>query len=221
MKRCVRKTATWPKWPSCWPKTWRRAWKLAKSEFIIILLTILKCKLNGCRYRMEAALIKLKQRNDELTAKTRDLTDGQPGSRTSTSSSVLNEQVEFEQIQDQVQQQAREHNERIVEMVSPMFWLHFDFALDLWLSIYLFCPSVNPLANTQRVWHFQAVLEYLQEQLNHNKISWWRRFPQCTYIIRSEKCMECGQLGVLLFPILGAGSTFLLSSTKKKTSRDT
>lgn len=28
--------------------------------------------------------------------------------------------------------------------------------------------------------------------------------------------MECGQLGVLLFPILGAGSTFLLSSTKKK-----
>lgn len=165
---------------------------------------------------MEAALIKLKQRNDELTAKTRDLTDGQPGSRTSTSSSVLNEQVEFEQIQDQVQQQAREHNERIVEMVSPKFWLHFDFALDLWLSIYLFCPSVNPLANTQRVWHFQAVLEYLQEQLNHNKISWWRRFPQCTYIIRSEKCMECGQLGVLLFPILGAGSTFLLSSTKKK-----
>ncbi|XP_016975164.1 uncharacterized protein LOC108041687 isoform X3 [Drosophila rhopaloa] len=70
--------------------------------------------------KMEAALIKLKQRNDELTAKTRDLTDGQPGSRTSTSSSVLNEQVEFEQIQDQVQQQAREHNERIVEMVLTL-----------------------------------------------------------------------------------------------------
>lgn len=68
---------------------------------------------------MEAALIRLKQRNDELTAKTRDLTDGQQaGSRVSTSSSVLNEQAEFEQIQDQVQQQAREHNERIVEMVS-------------------------------------------------------------------------------------------------------
>ncbi|XP_070072800.1 myosin-6 isoform X2 [Drosophila takahashii] len=70
--------------------------------------------------KMEAALIKLKQRNDELTAKTRDLTDGQPGSRSSTSSSVLNEQVEFEQIQDQVQQQAREHNERIVEMVLTL-----------------------------------------------------------------------------------------------------
>ncbi|KAH8383107.1 hypothetical protein KR009_006897 [Drosophila setifemur] len=70
--------------------------------------------------KMEAALIKLKQRNDELTAKTRDLTDGQPGSRTSTSSSVLNEQAEFEQIQDQVQQQAREHNERIVEMQCLM-----------------------------------------------------------------------------------------------------
>lgn len=71
--------------------------------------------------KMEAALIKLKQRNDELTARTRDLTDGQPGARTSTTSSVLNEQEEFEQIQDQVQQQAREHNERIVEMVSPGF----------------------------------------------------------------------------------------------------
>ncbi|EDV53959.1 shootin-1 isoform X1 [Drosophila erecta] len=70
--------------------------------------------------KMEAALIKLKQRNDELAAKTRDLTDGQPGSRTSTSSSVLNEQVEFEHIQDQVQQQAREHNERIVEMQNLM-----------------------------------------------------------------------------------------------------
>ncbi|XP_017023525.1 shootin-1 isoform X1 [Drosophila kikkawai] len=71
--------------------------------------------------KMEAALIKLKQRNDELTAKTRDLTDGQQaGSRVSTSSSVLNEQAEFEQIQDQVQQQAREHNERIVEMQSLM-----------------------------------------------------------------------------------------------------
>ncbi|XP_017084078.1 golgin subfamily B member 1 isoform X2 [Drosophila eugracilis] len=70
--------------------------------------------------KMEAALIKLKQRNDELTAQTRDLTDGQPGSRTSTSSSVLNEQVEFEQIQDQVQLQAREHNERIVEMVLTL-----------------------------------------------------------------------------------------------------
>ncbi|XP_020812983.1 uncharacterized protein LOC110187842 isoform X3 [Drosophila serrata] len=71
--------------------------------------------------KMEAALIKLKQRNDELTAKTRDLTDGQQaGSRVSTSSSVLNEQAEFEQIQDQVQQQAREHNERIVEMVLTL-----------------------------------------------------------------------------------------------------
>ncbi|KPU80555.1 uncharacterized protein Dana_GF18735, isoform D [Drosophila ananassae] len=70
--------------------------------------------------KMEAALIKLKQRNDELTARTRDLTDGQPGARTSTTSSVLNEQEEFEQIQDQVQQQAREHNERIVEMVLTL-----------------------------------------------------------------------------------------------------
>ncbi|XP_034662932.1 shootin-1 isoform X1 [Drosophila subobscura] len=64
--------------------------------------------------KMESALIKLKQRNDELTAKTRDLTDGQPGAR----ASLKEEQAEFEQIQDQVQQQAREHNERIVEMQS-------------------------------------------------------------------------------------------------------
>lgn len=83
---------------------------------------------------MEAALIKLKQRNDELTARTRDLTDGQPGARTSTTSSVLNEQEEFEQIQDQVQQQAREHNERIVEMVSLGFG---SLTLNLFaLSIY-------------------------------------------------------------------------------------
>ncbi|XP_001358643.3 shootin-1 isoform X1 [Drosophila pseudoobscura] len=75
--------------------------------------------------KMESALIKLKQRNDELTAKTRDLTDGQPGARTSASPSaspttLKEEQVEFEQIKDQVQQQAREHNERIVEMQCLM-----------------------------------------------------------------------------------------------------
>jgi len=97
---------------------------------------------------MEAALIKLKQRNDELTAKTRDLTDGQPGTRTSTSSSVLNEQVEFEQIQDQVQQQAREHNERIVEMVSPellvtLIFCTWSMAISIKLSILSICQSIS------------------------------------------------------------------------------
>lgn len=65
---------------------------------------------------MEAALIKLKQRNDELTVKTRDLPDGQPSLAT-PSPTTLQSEAEFEEIKDQVQQQAREHNERIVEMV--------------------------------------------------------------------------------------------------------
>ncbi|KRG01263.1 uncharacterized protein Dmoj_GI24504, isoform B [Drosophila mojavensis] len=64
--------------------------------------------------KMEAALIRLKQRNDELTAKMHDIPDGQPGATPSPTS--LQSQVEFEQITDQVQHQAREHNERIVEM---------------------------------------------------------------------------------------------------------
>ncbi|XP_068157149.1 LOW QUALITY PROTEIN: shootin-1 [Drosophila tropicalis] len=65
--------------------------------------------------KMEAALIKMKQRNDELTAKTKDLTDAPQPSPTK-----LHEQAEFEEIKDQVQQQARDHNERIVEMQSLM-----------------------------------------------------------------------------------------------------
>lgn len=64
---------------------------------------------------MESALIKLKQRNDELTAKTRDLPDGQP--QPTPSPTALQCQADFDEIKDQVQQQAREHNERIVEMV--------------------------------------------------------------------------------------------------------
>ncbi|XP_037808697.1 shootin-1 isoform X1 [Lucilia sericata] len=70
--------------------------------------------------KMESALIKLKQRNDELTAKTRDLTDG-PTSRTSTpiptpSPTTIKTNEEFEQIKDEVETQNRDHNERIVEM---------------------------------------------------------------------------------------------------------
>ncbi|XP_034488057.1 kinesin heavy chain isoform X2 [Drosophila innubila] len=67
--------------------------------------------------KMEAALIKLKQRNDELTAKTRDLPDGQTTMPAMPSPNTLqSEAEEFEVIKDQVQQQQREHNERIVEM---------------------------------------------------------------------------------------------------------
>ncbi|EDV94994.1 GH10883 [Drosophila grimshawi] len=68
--------------------------------------------------KMEAALIRLKQRNDELTAKTRDLPDGQP--QASPSPTALQTQAEFEEIKEQVQHQTREHNERIVEMQSLM-----------------------------------------------------------------------------------------------------
>lgn len=68
---------------------------------------------------MESALIKLKQRNDELMAKTRDLPDGQP--QPSPSPTALQCQADFDEIKDQVQQQAREHNERIVEMVRREF----------------------------------------------------------------------------------------------------
>ncbi|XP_023308784.2 kinesin heavy chain isoform X2 [Lucilia cuprina] len=74
--------------------------------------------------KMESALIKLKQRNDELTAKTRDLTDG-PSSRTSTpiptpSPTTIKTNEEFEQIKDEVETQNRDHNERIVEMVLTL-----------------------------------------------------------------------------------------------------
>ncbi|XP_023175965.2 uncharacterized protein LOC111602853 isoform X2 [Drosophila hydei] len=68
--------------------------------------------------KMEAALIRLKQRNDELTANVRDLPDGQP--QATPSPTTLQSQVEFEEITDQVQHQAREHNERIVEMVLTL-----------------------------------------------------------------------------------------------------
>ncbi|XP_034488056.1 shootin-1 isoform X1 [Drosophila innubila] len=71
--------------------------------------------------KMEAALIKLKQRNDELTAKTRDLPDGQTTMPAMPSPNTLqSEAEEFEVIKDQVQQQQREHNERIVEMQNLM-----------------------------------------------------------------------------------------------------
>lgn len=79
---------------------------------------------------MEAALIKLKQRNDELVAKTRDATDGggsaQPVAVTPTttttppapSPTTAKANEEFEQIKEEVESQNRDHNERIVEMVS-------------------------------------------------------------------------------------------------------
>ncbi|XP_017493659.1 PREDICTED: girdin, partial [Rhagoletis zephyria] len=64
--------------------------------------------------KMEVALIKLKQRNDELNAKTRDITDGQPEQSPSPTTVKANE--EFEQIKEEVESQNRDHNERIVEM---------------------------------------------------------------------------------------------------------
>lgn len=66
---------------------------------------------------MEVALIKLKQRNDELNAKTRDITDGQPEEQ-SPSPTTVKANEEFEQIKEEVESQSRDHNERIVEMVS-------------------------------------------------------------------------------------------------------
>ncbi|XP_058974080.1 myosin-2 heavy chain, non muscle isoform X2 [Musca domestica] len=78
--------------------------------------------------KMEAALIKLKQRNDELVAKTRDATDGgggaQPVAVTPTttttppapSPTTAKANEEFEQIKEEVESQNRDHNERIVEM---------------------------------------------------------------------------------------------------------
>lgn len=78
---------------------------------------------------MESALIKLKQRNDELTAKTRDLTDA-PTSPTSSSSPTAADKTneEFEQIKDEVEIQNRDHNERIVEMVSLSFFSFIFFS---------------------------------------------------------------------------------------------
>uniref|UniRef100_A0A1B0BKX9 Uncharacterized protein n=1 Tax=Glossina palpalis gambiensis TaxID=67801 RepID=A0A1B0BKX9_9MUSC len=66
--------------------------------------------------KMEAALIKLKQRNDELTAKNRDLIDGP----TSPSPTNIKENEEFEQIKEEVESQNRDHGERIVEMQHLM-----------------------------------------------------------------------------------------------------
>ncbi|XP_058974082.1 uncharacterized protein LOC101891226 isoform X3 [Musca domestica] len=82
--------------------------------------------------KMEAALIKLKQRNDELVAKTRDATDGgggaQPVAVTPTttttppapSPTTAKANEEFEQIKEEVESQNRDHNERIVEMVLTL-----------------------------------------------------------------------------------------------------
>lgn len=88
---------------------------------------------------MEAALIKLKQRNDELVAKTRDLTDA-PTSSSSPSSTIASNPIpspttakaneEFEQIKEEVESQNRDHNERIVEMVCK-------------IRLYMFRPNVN------------------------------------------------------------------------------
>ncbi|XP_050316713.1 shootin-1-like isoform X4 [Bactrocera neohumeralis] len=68
--------------------------------------------------KMEAALIKLKQRNDELNARARDLTDGQPAPSPSPTTEKVNEEIE--QIKEEVENQNRDHNERIVEMKSLM-----------------------------------------------------------------------------------------------------
>ncbi|KAH8388440.1 hypothetical protein KR093_006385 [Drosophila rubida] len=99
--------------------------------------------------KMEAALIKLKQRNDELSAKARDLPDGQPGSQQATPSpTTLQREADFEEIKEQVQQQAREQNERIVEMQSLM-----DAAI---------AKSTN-----DELKQLQLKLEILEEQLQH------------------------------------------------------
>lgn len=66
---------------------------------------------------MEAALIKLKQRNDELQAKTKDHTDGQSATPT-ISPTTEKADEEFEKIKEEVESQNRDHGERIVEMVS-------------------------------------------------------------------------------------------------------
>lgn len=68
------------------------------------------------KIRMEAALIKLKQRNDELNERARDLTDGQPAPSPSPTTEKVNEEIE--EIKEEVENQNRDHNERIVEMVS-------------------------------------------------------------------------------------------------------
>ncbi|XP_061394701.1 myosin-2 heavy chain, non muscle [Musca vetustissima] len=65
--------------------------------------------------KMEAALIKLKQRNDELVAKTRDATDG-VASGDAAATAAVSQPPEFEQIKEEVESQNRDHNERIVEM---------------------------------------------------------------------------------------------------------
>ena len=70
---------------------------------------------------MESALIKLKQRNDELTAKVRDTTDAPTSSSPippSPTTLAVNE--EFEKIKDEVETQNRDHGERIVEVVSRL-----------------------------------------------------------------------------------------------------
>lgn len=67
---------------------------------------------------MESALIKLKQRNDELTAKVRDTTDAPTISPIPPSPTTLEVNEEFEKIKDEVETQNRDHGERIVEVVS-------------------------------------------------------------------------------------------------------
>ncbi|XP_067619458.1 myosin-6-like isoform X3 [Eurosta solidaginis] len=94
--------------------------------------------------KMEAALIKLKQRNDELNAKARDLTDGQPAISTSPTTVKANE--EFEQIKEEVESQNRDHNERIVEMKTLM-----DAAIQ---------KNTNDELNT-----FKLKVEILEEEL--------------------------------------------------------
>ncbi|XP_037945654.1 uncharacterized protein LOC119678073 isoform X2 [Teleopsis dalmanni] len=68
--------------------------------------------------KMEAALIKLKQRNDDLTSKLRDAPDGLPAPSPSPTTIKANE--EFEKIKEEVEIQNRDHGERIVEMVLTL-----------------------------------------------------------------------------------------------------
>uniref|UniRef100_A0A0A1WF50 Golgin subfamily A member 3 n=1 Tax=Zeugodacus cucurbitae TaxID=28588 RepID=A0A0A1WF50_ZEUCU len=68
--------------------------------------------------KMETALIKLKQRNDELNARARDLTDGQPAPSLSPTTEKVNEEIEH--LKEEVESQNRDHNERIVEMRTLM-----------------------------------------------------------------------------------------------------
>ncbi|TMW54316.1 hypothetical protein DOY81_000589 [Sarcophaga bullata] len=70
--------------------------------------------------KMESALIKLKQRNDELTAKVRDTTDAPTSSPIPPSPTTVEVNEEFEKIKDEVETQNRDHGERIVEVQTLM-----------------------------------------------------------------------------------------------------